>query len=252
MSAPILSEVTPIAHHWLEIVSWIANGVLAIVGVIALSQVWAAIKTANTALAQTKILLEQVRVATDQLELSRKDIILRSRRESLSIALEQCKRFAESIVPNFDKLHREMVNQKKYLPPPVETDPNFPVIPAEMDPQGAKLWGTDHDLRMQIVNVLNELESFAMYFACDLADEQTAFVPTAQTFCSECEYLRWFIGVFRPKEGVKLYQNVVKLYGLWKPRLERTVLEEQSKLLDQKKKQLPADKPGNPLGTQPL
>jgi hypothetical protein len=36
-----------------------------------------------------------------------------------------------------------------------------------------------------------------------------------------------------------LYQNLVKLYAIWKPRLERTVLQEQSKLLDQKMKNLP-------------
>jgi hypothetical protein len=88
-----------------------------------------------------------------------------------------------------------------------------------------------------------------MYFASDLADESVAFTPTALTFCQMCEYFRLFIGVYRQPDKVKLYQNLVKLYQMWKPRLERTALEEQAKLLDAKKQKLPADKKGVPLGT---
>ena len=97
---------------------------------------------------------------------------------------------------------------------------------------------------------MNELESFAMYFASDLADEEIAFTPTGQTFCLNCEYFAGFVGIFRQEQNVKLYQNLVKLYGLWKPRLERTVLQEQSKALDQKMKSLPADKQSRPIGTK--
>jgi hypothetical protein len=103
---------------------------------------------------------------------------------------------------------------------------------------------------MKIINALNEFESFAMYFACELADEEVAFTPTAQTFCRNCEEFATFIGVFRQNQNMKLYQNLVKLYGMWKPRLERILLEEQSKFLEEKKKRLPPDKPGSPLGTK--
>ena len=58
-----------------------------------------------------------------------------------------------------------------------------------------------------------------------------------------------FIGVFRQPQNVKLYQNIVILYGMWKPRLEKTVLDEQVKSIESKRQKLPPDKHGTPLGT---
>jgi len=226
-------------HHWLEYVSWSANGVLAIVAILALWQVYAAIQQAKHSLAQTKLLLEQV-------EVSRQDIILRSRREALALALDQCKRFAESIVPHFDIVQGKMM--AKGFTPPANVQPDFPYLPQEQST--GQIWHKETELRKEIIHALNELESFAMYFACDLADEQIAFTPTAQTFCGICHYHAGFIGVFRQENKIKLYQNLVKLYGIWNPRLERTVFEEQSKTLEQKMKNLPADRKGAPIGTQ--
>jgi len=88
-----------------------------------------------------------------------------------------------------------------------------------------------------------------MYFASDLADEGIAFTPTAVVLCMSCEYYRFFIGMHRRPDKMKLYQNLVKLYGMWRPRIERAVLEEQARMLEAKKQKLPADKKGSPLGT---
>jgi hypothetical protein len=230
-------------HHWLEYASWIANIILAVTALIAVIQVWTALKTANAT-------LQQVQVSTDHLALAQKEIILRSKREALAMALDQCKRFAETIVPHFDNIQTILKPHGDYAPSGL-VDANFPMIAPNLDPRGSVIWD-DQPIRVQIIQALNELESFAMYFASDLADEEAAFPPTAQTMCSLCERYRFFIGAFRPIEGVKLYQNLVKLYGIWRPRLEHTALEEQVKLLDQKKRQLPRDQRGKPLGTTPL
>ena len=228
-------------HHWLEYISWIANGILAVVACFALVQVKAAIQQAKSSLEQTKLLLEQV-------EVSRQDIALRSRREALALALDQCKRFAETIIPHFESVYEDL-RRKDYIIRQV-IDPSFPTISKEQDPLGVQIWMNNPALRVKIRDALNELESLAMYFACDLADEEVAFTPIGQSFCNNCEACATFIGVFRQKDKVKLYQNVVKLYGIWKPRVERTALEEQGKLLEEKKSQLPPDKRGIPLGTK--
>jgi hypothetical protein len=236
-------------HPWLEWVYWFANCVLAMAAVVALLQVWAAIKAANTSLKQTAILVEQLKIASDQLSVAIKDVELRSKREALSMALEQCKRYAEQIIPHFDKLLKKML-VLDYKMPAHTCNAGFPFITKDVDPKGAEIWVKHEDLRIEIIHALNELESFAMYFALDLADEQAAFPPAAQTLCTICEYYRFFIGAFREDERVKLYQNLVKLYAIWKPRLERTALDEQSKILDRKKQQLPPDKTGVPIGTK--
>ncbi len=244
-----LADAVPLDLPWLEQLSWVANVMLAVAALMALWQVRAAIKQAKCALEQNQIALEQLKLTASQLEVSRADIILRSRRESIAVALEQCKRFAELIIPHFDKLSGELTAKNYPYKAATNIDQDFPFIPQEVDPVGAQIWMNDKDLRTRIVHALNELESFAMYFASDLADECVAFTPTAQSFCTNCEYFRLFIGVFRRPENVRLYQNLVKLYGIWKPRLERTVLEEQGRILESKRQKLPADKKGTPLGT---
>jgi hypothetical protein len=248
MQAVFLGEAVSAASRWPECVSAIANAVVAVAAIIALTQVWAAIRSAKAALAQTKILLDQVKVSADQLELARKDIILRSRREALGLALEQCKRYAECISPHIDSLYQAL--QQKKFKPAGKVDPQFPRYPGDWDPAAVAIWVNDEPLRVKIVHALNELESFAMYFACELADEEVAFAPIGDPFCKICEHFRFFIGVFRPDEGAKLYQNLVKVYGMWKPRLELAMLEQQTKMLDDKKKLLPADRKGKPLGTE--
>jgi hypothetical protein len=208
----------------------------------------AAIKQAKCALEQNHLALEQLKITAAQLEVSRTDIILRSKREAISVALEQCKRFAETILPRFIEINRELGPNGFARPKAV--DPDFPLIFDEADTFGSEVWTKTPELRMKIIQGLNELESFAMYFASDLADESVAFVPTGLSFCEVCEVCRYFIGRHRPPEYVRLYQNLVKLYGIWKPRIERTLLNEQSKLLESKMQRLPPDIKGSPLGTK--
>ena len=94
-SPAMIAEVIVDAHHWLEYLSWGANATLAVVGIIALFQVHAAITQAKSALAQNKISLDQLNIATAQLETSRQDIVLRSRREALELTFQQCEFFAD-------------------------------------------------------------------------------------------------------------------------------------------------------------
>ena len=104
------------------------------------------------------------------------------------------------------------VAKKKWLKNSIHfqksVDPQFPFISETEDPIGAQIWANDVALRVKIVQTLNELESFAMYFATDLADESVAFPPTAQSFCQICERYQLFIGAYRQPNSVRLYPNV--------------------------------------------
>jgi hypothetical protein len=129
-------------------------------------------------------------------------------------------------------------------------NPEFPFIPPNASSAVAyQLWA-DIPLRQRIINALNELESFAQYFENDLADEAIAFTPTGQAFCIQCEILSIYIGIFRQENNFKLYQNLAKLYAQWKPRVERTVLDEQGKVLQTLKSKLPPDERRPCIGTK--
>jgi hypothetical protein len=79
----------PKDSHWLEQLSQISTIVLATAALLALWQVRAAIKQAKAALEQNRIALEQLKLTASQLEIARADIVLRSRREAIAVALEQ-------------------------------------------------------------------------------------------------------------------------------------------------------------------
>ncbi len=204
-------------HHWLEYVSWAGSGVMAVAAIFALWQIRSAIIQAQCALDQNKTALEQLKVATSQLELSRKDIVLRSRREALALTFQQCELFATDIIPKTDAIIKELTaKQFKSL----FSSGDFPFIP--QPPEYVLAIWKDTALREKIVGLLNKMEAYAMYFVSGLADEEGAFTPTAASFCHCCEHLSVFIGCYRKDNGIKLYQNIVKLYAMWKPRIEET------------------------------
>ena len=224
----------------MECLSWAANVVLAGAAIYALMQVHAAIKQAKSSLDQNKLTLEQI-------EISRKDIILRSHREATALAIQQCERFAEKIIPHVDDLFNEL--KKRNYNPPQPTNPDLPFISAPINSINHQIW-SDTPFRPKLINGMNEIESFAQYFTNDLADEGVAFIPTGQSFCQQCEVFSFFIGIFRQLNLPKLYQNTTKLYKLWKPRVERVVLEEQGKKIETLKSKLPPADPRHPMGTK--
>ena len=241
----MISEVIVDAHHWLEYLSWGANAALAVVGIIALFQVHAAITQAKSALAQNKISLDQLNIATAQLELSRQEIVLRSRREALALTFQQCEAFAEKIIPEINEVATKL-KELKFQPSHVNG--NFD-HPEQLPPVTQQIW-SDAALRAKIVMLLNHCEAFAMYFANNLADETAAFPPLGATFCESCEFFSVFIGLHRHKDRMKLYVNLVKLYGIWKPRVQHSVLDEQAKLIATQKSNIPQATPQPPLGTK--
>jgi hypothetical protein len=173
--------------------------VLAIVAIIALVQVGAAIQQAKSSLDQTKLLLEQVNV-------SRQDIILRSRREALALALEQCKRFAEVIIPHLDMVQQKV--ESKGYKPPIKVHLDFRFIPADQHRFTAELWVKDVPLPKEIINVLNEMESFAIYFACDLAHEEVASHRLVRHFVLIASFMRDLLA----SSGRKIRSSCIKIW----------------------------------------
>jgi hypothetical protein len=238
---PLLLVITKADFEWIEVIYWIAGIVVAIAVVYGLKQVRAAIR-------QAKASLEQNRLSLEQIELSRKDIMLRSKREALTLAIKECEYWANEIVPCLDKLNVKLT-AVKYAATPL---PSMEFPPVEKPHESAVRVWNDLPLRTEVVAALNKMEAFAMYFATDLAAEDVAFLPTGGPFCNACRHLSVFIGAYRQDNQVKLYNNIVKLYGIWKPRAELAVLQNQEQALQAQKSKLPQSKPRAPLGTEPL
>lgn len=237
----LLLVITKADLEWIEVAYWIAGIVVALAVIYGLKQVRAAI-------GQAKAALEQNRLSLEQIELSRKDIMLRSKREALALAIKECEYWANEIVPCLDKLNVKLSNSK-YVPTPLP-NMDFPVVEKPHE-SAIRVWN-DLPLRIEVISALNKMEAFAMYFATDLAEEDAAFLPTGGPFCNACRHLSVFIGAYRQDNQVKLYNNIVKLYGIWKPKADMAVLQNQEQALQIQKSKLPQPKPRPPLGTEPL
>lgn len=227
-------------HHWLELASWLSNIVLCIVAIIGVKQIKAAVD-------QAKCALQQVRLTAQQIDQARKESELRAKRDSIASALDQCERFAATMIPNMAKLHTELTKQGYVARK--EIDASFPYVPPSLDPIAQKVWMNNLDgVRMDILNALNEHEAFAMYFVNGLADERVAFAPTGQSYCMACELLASFIGLYRDKPGFDYCYNLVKLYQYWKTRLIRKELDQKAAEVQLQKAKLPVSDPLPPLG----
>jgi hypothetical protein len=67
-------------------------------------------------------------------------------------------------------------------------------------------------------NVMNCLESFAIFFTTGLASEEVAFNSVGGTYCDAVKRFLPIINIGAHTE--KYYQNIIKLYFLWNNRYE--------------------------------
>jgi len=86
-------------------------------------------------------------------------------------------------------------------------------------------------------NVLNQLEYFAAAMTCGLADENLAFNPLSDAYCELVESLYLPLCRYRG-DNDKLYSNLIKLYRIWKSRINKEVLEGKRKELSDKISQI--------------
>jgi hypothetical protein len=217
----------PNSHQYLRFaleLFYFASGViLAVVGVIALYQIMLAkrsIKTAN----------DNLKLAAEALETARSDIELRSKREAVTLAADKCAEFAEHTL---DKCNERF----KAISDAGVSVEIWPLENTRFDKSSIKDWAAadrwEERLRVaerrdQAAEILNLLESFAMYFAKGAADEQVAYSAVGALFRDFVNRLAPHLILLRIKETDIVsgpFQNVVTLYEVWDSRSRKQELE---------------------------
>lgn len=94
--------------------------------------------------------------------------------------------------------------------------------------------------------ILNQLEFFSAAMVSGLADEKLAFNPLSDAYCVIIEDLYIILCKYRG-ENSKLYSNIVKLYGIWKSRINKQILEGQHREISEQISQI-ADTHIKPFG----
>jgi hypothetical protein len=82
-----------------------------------------------------------------------------------------------------------------------------------------------------IVDTLNELNMFAAYFVTEVADEKVGFATIGRSFCRTVESHYDLIALARDNPAEDYWYSIVRLYGIWRPRLEKSELVAKTKVL---------------------
>lgn len=90
----------------------------------------------------------------------------------------------------------------------------------------------EHD----IVELLNTLEWFSMYFVNHIADEDTAYQSLHQTYLGIVRQLYYFISRNNSDAYNKYYTNIIELYNKWQTKSDNK-REKEAKINDKLKKQ---------------
>ena len=210
----------PNSHQYLrfslELLSFLSNIVLACIAIAA---------------------LYQIILAKRSLETARLDIELRSKREAVTLAADKVAEFAENIIPKCNLEFRTLMSAG------ISID-RWELQNNRFDESSFKDWNAalkwEEQLRASkqvdsATRVLNQLESFAMYFAKGAADEQVAYSAVGAIFRNYVDLLAPHLTSLRILSGSKNayvtsgpFQNVVTLYEVWLSRARKEALQQEA------------------------
>jgi hypothetical protein len=192
------------------------------------------------------VALKQLKIGVHQAKIARDAIRIAAARESFKLAADQCHRFGEQIIPQFNRLAQELsANQTTFILAPFKVKDGEI---AELNMERPALKAYAEKLGSNSLIFLNSMESFAMFFTSKVADENVAYREAGISFCALVEY---FVPLIQWNRliGDAPYASTIELYELWHERLEHEKLIKEKNQID---KSLQRVKPRtiSPLGTE--
>ncbi|SRR6266481_345601 len=165
-----------------------------------------------------------------QIKLTKDVAATNAKREAFKLAVEQCRFFAEQVVPaRTDLIDVAMNNGIPFVLPTSCKIVQNEII--EIITPGRDIVADGIKLDRQLVLYMNRLEAFAMAFTSGVADDMVAYRSTAQTFCLTVPEIVPFIDWFR-KNGRGRYECTIELLELWSGRLKSEALTIQKQQIE--------------------
>lgn len=168
------------------------------------------------------IALRQVKIASEQLKLTRDLANTNVKREAAKLAAEQCRYFAEDCVPALsavvEKYHRQNLTflQKRLK----ANEPQFGIKGGEFVSVNcdAALTAKEYpQVEMEMLKYLNGLEYFAMVFASGVADEDIGYRETALSYCEGINFCMVALYHLRSQNRGR-FDSAIRLFELWNRR----------------------------------
>lgn len=173
-----------------------------------------------------------VLVGIRQFKLMKKEYEVNNKRASVEKSIEYLNLFATEFIPKiaevFSEIHKSNI---KFYKGPINEEFKFD--------KNCNL-GVEYVRKNLVIcmragadDILNRFEYFSAALISGLADEELAFNPLAQPFCEVVEKLYIPLCYTRREEGTTSFSNTVKLYNIWKKRLQKANLERKKSKLDE-------------------
>ena len=190
-----------------EVLSFLSSIILAALGFAIFRQLKFSKQSIETA-------QEDLKVASDALTTAKDDLQIRIRRESVILAAEQVEKFGKEIIPSaakvVDRVRAEgiQINEWKLENTLFDTA-------SIKDFEAANKWLRSFKKPEDVpalIQILNGLESFAIYFVGGAADERVAYPSVSPVFCSLVRQLAPLLVSLRQKKSQivsRPYQNTV-------------------------------------------
>jgi hypothetical protein len=156
---------------------------------------------------------------------------IRSSRAAKEKAIEACSRYGSAFVPLSTKLYKAFAaaNLKtSYAGPIGDFSPGSIKVGRLLEAR------KNEQLMENIIDALNELNSCAAYFVTEVADEKVGFSIIGRSFCRTVEDYYDLISVVRNQPAEHYWHPITKLYRIWRPRLEKSELQAQALMLQNK------------------
>lgn len=213
-------------RNFLEVLYFISGVILAALGFAVFRQLKLSKKSIETS-------QENLRVASEALTTAKDDLQIRIKREAVILAAAQVEKFGKEVMPKAkevtDRIKGEGIEISEW-----KLENNLFDETSIKDFEAANTW-----LRSlhkpgnvpALIQILNEFESFAMYFAGGAADERITYPSIAPVFCSYVRDLAPLLISLRQKKTNIVsgpYQNIVFLYDKWASRLRKDELDSQA------------------------
>jgi len=163
-------------------------------------------------LEQLKIGSAQVKAAADQIITSKKISEIQTKREAMKIASEQAVYFAEKIIPEISKFLKLKEQNKYPILSKAEVIEDWPNIQCKTN----DISGLIREIYSNeglVVKTLNKIEGFSMFFACGVADADTAYKPLCTSFCGYIKNFLPYLIVVHEKHNQ--FSHTMSLYGAW-------------------------------------
>ena len=174
--------------------------------------------------------LNQIKISKQQLQNDNKILNINSKRESIKLATEQCNIFMKEIIPNINMLDNiiEELKIDFYKKAQVTIEQGKISISPETQNDYFKIKYSKEYIQC-ILEVLNSIEVFSIYFSSRIADENIAYLSVGETYCGTVKKL--LPDIILVGKG-NHFKNILPLFMLWHFRLKKEKLENEKKKLE--------------------